>query len=135
MKEQQQEVKIICHDCGKVIEKPDKFFTGYGIDKDGNKVCYECCGKRDRKELFEAKPGDKFIMYLTEEKDATTGATIYYVTNWPGSLKIRLWAKPQKGRHNIARTRYDVYFQQNYKNFHGVQYGDNTQILHVKCTK
>ena len=134
MKEQKE--KVICHDCGKVIEKPaNSCGTGYGIDNDGHAVCYECCGKRDRKELFEAKPGDKFVFYLVEKKNETTGQTEYYVTNWPASLKIKLHATPRKGRHNIAGRRYDVWFIQNGKNFHGVQYGDDTQILHVKCTK
>jgi hypothetical protein len=134
MKEQQEE-KVICHDCGKVIEPPDNFSTGYGIDQDGHKVCFNCCGKRDRKELFDAKPGDKFVFYLIEKKNETTGQTEYYVTNWPASLKIKLHATPRKGRHNIAGRRLDVWFIQNGKNFHGTQYGENSQLLYTKCVK
>jgi len=40
------------------------------------------------------------------------------------------------GRHNFGLTRYDVWFDgKDGHIWHGVQYGDNAQILHCKRTK
>jgi hypothetical protein len=66
----------ICTQCKVTIEKPtDSFTTGYGIDKDGNKVCYACCGVLDSKRLADGKdPG----LYL--EKG--------FITNWCGTFRI-----------------------------------------------
>lgn len=106
--------------------------TGYGRDKDGNRKCYECCADTDRQEMIET---GKATLYLTME--VSDGATrlglpvkVNTVTNWPGSLKFRT-GEARKGHHNIARTRYDVWFRgPDGKDWHGVQYGDNTQICH-----
>ena len=56
------------------------------------------------------------------------------VMNWPGTLRFP--AHVRKGRHNIAGSRYDVWFAgPDGFQWHGVQYGDNTQICHCKRTK
>ena len=34
---------IICCDCGQEIKPVEGCGTGYGIDKEGRKVCYACC--------------------------------------------------------------------------------------------
>jgi hypothetical protein len=53
---------------------------------------------------------------------------------WPGTLKIRCGVRT--GRHNIAGKRYDVWFVgPDGKNWHGVTYGDNTQICRVRRLK
>ena len=44
---------IICCDCGQEIKPATGCGTGYGIDKEGRKVCYACCGKRDRASMQE----------------------------------------------------------------------------------
>lgn len=77
---------------------------------------------------MNAKPGDKFYMYLTG--DIQSG---HYVSNWPGSFKIRVY--PRKGRHNFAGVRYDFWFNVGNHEFHGVQYGDNTQVAYIRCLK
>lgn len=94
----------------------------------GEKVCYACCGELDKQKLLDANPGDKFYMYLTGNIQYG-----YYVSNWPGSFKIRVY--PRKGRHNIAGVRYDFWFYLGNNAFHGVQYGDNTQVAHICCLK
>lgn len=57
------------------------------------------------------------------------------VTNWPGTLRFPLWSS-KRGRHNIAGTRKDVWFKDGSGNmWHGVQYGEFTQICHCKRLK
>lgn len=120
--------KIYCTKCGKEC-RPDGFTAGYGvIPETEDKICYSCCGELDKQQLLKAKPGDKFYMYLTGNIQYG-----YYVSNWPGSFKIRVY--PRKGRHNIAGVRYDFWFCLGNNEFHGVQYGDNTQVAHIRCLK
>lgn len=109
-----------CHQCGLTKENNEPHTTGYGI-QDGNKICFACCGINDARELENLEPKQKFYLYWTGTE----------VTNWPGSLRI----KPTnviKGHHNIARTRETVYFTFKGRRFSGVQYGQNSQILHIK---
>lgn len=113
-----------CTQCGETKPVNKAGGTGYGVDKDENKICYSCIGKNEETELSNAKPGDKFILYLCGDE----------VTNWPGSFK-RTIRGLRTGRHNMAGKRYDFYFTVNNNDFHGVQYGDNTQIAHCKRIK
>lgn len=120
--------KIYCSKCGKEC-RPDGFATGYAVlPVTGDKICYSCCGELDKQRLLNATPGDKFYMYLTG--DSQHG---YYVSNWPGSFKLRVY--PRKGRHNIAGARYDFWFYFGNNAFHGVQYGTATQIAYIRCLK
>lgn len=116
-----------CTQCGKTCP-PSKyeFTTGYGRDKDGGIVCYECCAKWDIEQMTTT---GKHCLYLTKRADG------YYVSNWPASVEIKCYYG-KKGDHNIARCRYDVWFHgpDGYV-WHGVQFGDNTQVCHVKRTK
>ena len=118
--------KVYCSKCGKEC-KPDGVATGYGvISETDDKICYTCCGELDKQRLLKAKPGDKFCFYRAG--DIRRG---YYVSNWPGSFKVRVY--PRKGRHNIAKVRYDFWFKFGSREFHGVQYGNNTQIAYIRC--
>jgi hypothetical protein len=105
---------------------PTECGTGYGIMPNGKKVCCSCIGEMDRAEMSNAKKGDRFTMYLTMEGGKAK------VTNWPASFVIPV-GYVAKGRHNFARVRYDVWPRINGREFHGVQYGDNTQICHLRC--
>jgi hypothetical protein len=68
-------------------------------------------------------------LYLTTKPDGAAE-----ITNWPGSL--RFTGRYTKGAHNIARTRYDVWFYGPDKTaWYGVQYGENTQIAHCRRVK
>lgn len=117
----------ICSCCGKVCET-DGNGTGYGEDEHGNKYCYKCCGDRDKQALADAKIGDKFIFYLTFDQRGNGT-----VSNWPGTYQKSVWVRI--GKHNIARRRYDCWFKEGVNNFHGVRFGDNTEVCHVKCIK
>lgn len=76
-------------------------------------------------------------LYLTVTSGVISSyrsATHGKITNWPGSLSFPCIVR--KGRHNIARVRYDANFAGPDGNrWHGVQYGDNTQIIHCKRLK
>lgn len=118
--------EFICSQCGEHKIHEDNFTTGYARDKDDNKVCFACCGLNDAKELETMPIKGKTVLYLnTKEKT---------LSNWPGTFKIQLHAIRQ-GRHNIAGKRYDFWFDYKGNEFHGVQYGDNTQISHIKRLK
>lgn len=119
---------VICSRCGKDIVRTNDFSTGYGTDKDGNIFCFQCCGEMDAEQLASLKPGEKMMLYLVQDNDG-----IYYVSNWPDTLKIR--CNVRTGRHNIAGIRYDAWFTFAGHDYHGVTYGDNTQICHVKRIK
>ena len=115
-----------CHICHKVIEVDSTIVSGYGIDKDDNKVCYSCCGYEDRAQMMM---NDKHTLYLSgNAKDG------YKISNWPGTLSLRA-GYVRKGGHNIAGSRYDVWFNIDGRNWHGVQYSENTQILHCRTIK
>lgn len=120
--------KIYCTKCGKECT-PEGISAGYGvIPETGEKVCFVCCGELNKQQLLNAKPGDKFCMYLTG--NSTFG---YYVSNWPGSFKVRVF--PRKGGHNLAGVRYDFWFFYGNHRFHGVRYGDNTEIAYIRFLK
>ncbi len=114
--------KYKCSKCKKEIVS-NGFSTGYGINQKGQKVCYACCAAEDAEYM---KNNNSIDLYLDTEKKI--------VSNWPGSLKINI-NHIRTGRHNIAGKRYDTWFKFAGKNWHGVQYGDNTQIIHCKVIK
>lgn len=113
-----------CHTCQAIKLIPIDGGTGYGSDKDHNTICYDCCAVADRKQM-EAE--DRIVLYL----DTHTGT----VSNWPGTLSIRC-DRIKVGRHNWGIKRYDVWFTDHKgKGWYGVQYGDNTQIVHCRKLK
>jgi hypothetical protein len=64
----------------------------------------------------------------------TGKASPWQVTNWPGSLRFNAFVR--RGRHNLAGTRYDLWFTGPENTlWHGVQYGDQTQVCHCKRLK
>jgi hypothetical protein len=118
---------MICHQCHQAIVPPalTSGGTGFAEDDQGNKTCYQCCANQDRAYMREH---GRIMLYLTHDKG------IGAVTNWPGTLRFAI-GRVKKSHHNIARHRYDVWFTFDHHIWHGVQYGDNTQICHCKKTK
>jgi hypothetical protein len=111
-----------CDICGEKIHKPDHLGTGYGTTRDGETACYECCASIDQDAM---RSEGRITLYLSEDA----------VTNWPGTLRFPTHRRTT-GRHNMARVRYDVWFLDHEGDeWHGVQYGDNTQICHCKRRK
>ena len=129
---------FVCTDCGEehVHVNPNGCGgTGYGIVREGGvekKVCYDCCGKRDRAEM--ATTG-RAVLYLTEERGAQGGWIRYNVTNWPGTLKFQV-AYSRAGCHNLAGSRRDVWFtDSDGQRWQGVQLGENSQICRCRRLK
>jgi len=137
----------VCDQCGQACVKGD-ITTGYGIDEDGNRFCFRCCGVQDRESMVET---GRAVLYLAKRNlsDGELAHGLMFsvgpglgrrigtheVTNWPGSLRFRTWG-PTKGSHNIAGSRYDVWFiGPDAEAWWGVQYGDWTQICHCKRLK
>lgn len=121
--------KFICHQCKAEKEKGTTESVdsgaGYGIDKDGKKICYACCAVNDKKSMRET---GKVKLYLENK------ASIFAVTNWPGTLRI-VCNGHRIGGHNMAGKRYDVWFTFEGTKWHGVTYGIMTQICHCKRLK
>lgn len=112
-----------CEQCGKEIVKPtDSFTTGYGIDENGRKICYECCAKQDESWMNEH---GKITLYFTGNN----------ITNWPGSLSFKaLYVK--KSFHNIAGyVNFVTFKDHNGKLWYGRQYGAWSDICHCKRYK
>lgn len=124
-----------CDQCGNGIGSGNGIGTSYGECK-GRKICYSCCGENDRKNMVET---GRATLYLTTGKQKAFGmvreeTAPSKVSNWPGTLSFPCYVR--RGAHNIARYRYDVWFTgPDGKQWHGVTYGDNTQICHCKRTK
>lgn len=121
---------FICADCKQVKPFPlPSVGTGYARcdDKPDGLVCYACCGVRDEKQMSET---GKAVLYLSMDRSDARDGTI---SNWPGTLKIKAGVK--RGAHNIARYRYDAWFKFKGENWHGVQIGENTQIIRCKRVK
>ena len=121
--------------------------TGYGKDADDNVICYRCCGILDLDEMAAAKPGERVTFYLTFHRAGDPphmrlhpypGRPSWivgqgYISNWPGSFRFEV-KNIKVSWHNIARVRYDTWFQDHTGAWWwGVQYGDQTQIIH--CMK
>lgn len=119
----------ICHVCGKEIIS-DGIGTGYGINKDNNKVCYSCCGLQDEKQLIE---NGSLCGYF--HKDREDGRM--YFTNWPGTLKIHVYYT-KYSYHNFAgiNGRVDFWFTYKNMNFWGYCISPKyNEIAHVKKSK
>jgi hypothetical protein len=116
-------------DCGHPPSPHSEFTTGYGRDENERTFCYECCANRDRETMTA---DGRYTLYLVGNGTCESPRE---VTNWPGSLRFPVHHF-HSGRHNIARHRYDVWFTgPDGENWHGIQYGDNTQICHVRRVK
>jgi len=117
-----------CSYCKRTLPMPaNSIGTGYGVMRNGHKICYACAGKRDEKSML--KDG-RATLYLTEDRERGG----YKVINWPGSLSIHPFYH-KEGRHNIAGVRVDFWFRFHGQLWHGVRYGHNTEIAYCKRIK
>lgn len=119
-----------CTDCGVVTDSP-----WFQRTEDGNlPICRTCA---DARHLADLRADGKGMLY-----DCDSYLTL------AGTIKLQPWSrygwgqkpvhrKADRKRHNIARWRYDTWFRLPGDEFiwHGVRYGDNTQILHCRRTK
>lgn len=144
-------VEFTCALCGiaKVYTKEGGGTTGYAhrLDSD-EKVCFDCCARED---IAFMRAHDRITLYLnvpdqmpfsvgyypgTGPATSRTPATgEWTVTNWPGTLSFKV-IRRSFGAHNVAGRRYDVWVNgPDGHVWHGVQYGDMTQICRCRRTK
>jgi hypothetical protein len=72
-------------DCGHVIpELPDGHCggTGYGVDANGKKSCYECCAKEEREFMIA---NGSTTLYLTKRDNG-----MWNITDWAGKLSFNV---------------------------------------------
>lgn len=118
-----------CCECNQVKPVHTNGGTGYGYPPKGEPnedkpVCYACCAEADKRRL---ESDDRITLYLVK-------GTSWEITNWPGTLRFSAYV--QTGRHNIARTRFDAWFTDHTgRKWHGVMYGNNTQLCHCRKLK
>lgn len=111
-------------DCGHAAT-PTECAPGYGVS-DGLKMCFACCGKAEKEFLITRGHG---MLYLTGQRGEEK------LTDWPGVLIYRP-SRVSHSRHNIGRTRTDVWFTgPDNKRWHGVQIGENNQVCRVHRLK
>lgn len=128
---------FLCADCGKHKPlKSDGGGTGYGYDGVTNAIfCYPCGAKRHFDSLERDGKGYLYLSPTTlDERKALGASAAHKLTDWTGERKIPIY-RVQSGGHNFAGTRYDVWFTLGGRDWHGVQYGDNTQVCHVRRLK
>lgn len=140
MCEVQEEVQqtVKCSLCSKIIPPSPEGSVGIGYAFTGSNVtCYECCAELDKQQMRDT---GKIILYLNCERwpevrrlGLVNRGCGGWVNNWPGTLKIPCHTRC--GKHNIAGTRYDVWFKFEGYEWWGVCYGENTDIVHCKKTK
>jgi hypothetical protein len=125
-----------CARCHKpIVLRPGSYGTGYG-DHHGRPICYDCCGAVDAASMMES---GRIMLYLTTDPKRSAVGLVsswrqWEVTNWPGTLRFRVRAA-SLGRHNLARTRIDVWFTgPDGRIWHGVSIGDHTQVCHCRRT-
>lgn len=126
-----------CDRCKQTITHVSDFTTGYGVNDQGQKACYACCGEIDQDFMLET---GKITLYLTGENDTLSyNRSSHFipkkVSNWPGSLEFEVlsWSL---GDHNWGIPRYDVWFKgPDGRVWYGVHMGYHSQLIHCKRTK
>lgn len=117
-----------CHVCGETKVHVSKITTGYGIDADGHKVCFACCGKADAEMM---RRDGRMTLYLTR----IPGTFRFRVSNWPDSLSFPVsvaWG----GKHNLGgRVTFVRFIGPDGAVWSGRQVGDNSQLCYCRRTK
>ncbi len=117
-------------DCGHNPSVHGEHTTGTARLHDGREICWDCCADLDRAHMLQDGHSKRLPLYLSKND-----AGEWRVNNWPGSLSFFVFGQ-SKGYHNIARTRHDVWFVgPDAHVWHGVSFGEWTQIVHCKRTK
>lgn len=85
-------------DCGHV-RTPDGLVAGLARDSAGRTLCIPCAEEHDYSEFRACKPGERFMAYLSEQRQDPARADslpLVYVTTWTGRrlAHVRhLWSK------------------------------------------
>lgn len=128
---------FLCDECeiAKPLQKSGG--TGYAGTSESKIICYECCAIRDRADMIATGKATLYLSMPSSQLVCNWPRMVGRGTvgNWPGTLKFNT-GPIRVGRHTVAGRRYDVYFSgPDGHEWHGVQYGDNTQICHCRRLK
>lgn len=122
--------KIMC-DCGHLESDCSIITRGYSV-YDDKTYCYPCSVEYVKNIMRET---GKFTLYLAWDPQQVWARLI----DWTGLLIIPVESIPvasiKVGKHNKTGKRYDVWFTFEGEKWHGVQYGDNTQLCYVNRLK
>lgn len=114
-----------CVDCKQVKPVHINGSTAYAVLPDTTRVCYTCCGERDKRDMEAGKPT---VLYVTVNATDSGRGPNAVVSNWPGTLKIPCGAKVSKRGGGFGCQRTDVWFSYAGFNWHGVNRGDNDVV-------
>jgi hypothetical protein len=99
--------------------------TGYAT-RGKRRICYACASELEAREMERT---GRATLYLTESSPAHYCGE---VTDWPGTLRFEVLQR-KGGRHNIGRTRVDVWFKDRTgARWHGVHIGENNSMVRCK---
>ena len=118
---------VKCYKCGRVC-KPNGIVGGYAVERDGNRYCFKCAAKREAQVLRELAVGESIHLYLVVRNGE------WCVQNFTGLLSIPIYYI-KAGRHNFAGIRHDFWVEYHDNIYHGVVYGEDTQLARVKRIK
>lgn len=132
---------FFCADCHQDKPISGNGGTGYAELTEGGqlkRICYSCIAPRDKADMIQT---GKAVLYFTNSDPTIKNGKFRFgtfgearLTNWPGTLSFQ--ARFKLGRHNIARSRYDVWFTGPDGNpWHGVQYGEFSQLTRCRRIK
>jgi hypothetical protein len=113
-------VDVVCSRCGSVVAN-----CAWG--ENGETLCYSCCAEIEKQFMRDY---GAITLYL----NLTAYHTCEEVLNWPGTLRFKV-LECRKGNHNFAGIRRDVWFEFEGWIWHGVQYGDYSELCHCRITK
>jgi hypothetical protein len=84
-------------DCGHPESPHSESTRGYGTDKDGKRLCYDCCRAQD---LAEIEKGNPVFAYFSERpgwKGPGSAASRHIITGWPGFVLMpQAWRKSSR---------------------------------------
>lgn len=132
-----------CYHCNRIKSYKSNSIAGYA-NFQGEKYCFDCCSVIDRNYMID---NGKITLYLTLNENYRKCLNKYkpgffnmlnsgYISNWPNTLKFNCNIQFRRHGHNWGLNRYDVWFKgPDGFLWHGVSYGENTQLVHCKRTK
>ena len=125
-------------DCGHDAVS-DGFTTGYGVDRDGKKTCFACCGEEDKRTLRETGVLRGYLTYDQEPKvwsrkgyEAVKNGAF---TNWPGTLRLPIIERVKRSLNNWGAPRIDFWIVWEGRRYHGVQVGESSQCATIRLVK
>ena len=121
---------FFCDGCQQTKLHKGAYDCGYGM-VDGKRYCYACCAARDSATLVADGHNRQGIpLYHSKGQDG-----LWYVTNWPGTLRFPIFSQVRKRGPFGRPTVYFSFTGPDSKRWSGFQCGDNNDLAHVRRLK